>query len=176
MAKIDLLATLFPEFFQTERSAERHPEVEAQRLSDTPLAAPLRAVSAHATSSLAELSRLAAARGHETSRFGQKVGRLFSTIRDRFADHLIDTERSYRGTLLGVRHGLDLVVLVGAVARAQGDAELAEFCDRWLETRTRLANELQARLVWFAQHPERARAHPKSVSAPPDHSHPAGSA
>jgi hypothetical protein len=176
MSEADLLTTLFPEFFQTERSAERHPELEAQRLSDTPLAAPLRAVSEHATSSLVELSRLAVARRHETSRFGQKLGRLFSTIRDRIADQLIDAERSYRGTLLGIRHGLDLVVLVGAVARAQGDAELAEFCDRWLETRTRLANELQARLVWFAQHPERARAHPKSVSAPPDHSHPAGSA
>lgn len=175
MSKVDLLTTLIPEFFQTERSAERHPELEAQRLSDTPLAGPLRAVSEHATSSLAALAGLAAARGHETDRFGEKVGRLFSTIRDRFADHLIDAERSYRGTLLGIRHGLDLVVLVGAVARDKQDVELAEFCDRWLETRTRLANELQARLAWFAQHPERARAHPKHVSTP-DHSQPAGSA
>lgn len=176
MSKVDLLTTLFPEFFQTERSAERHPMLEARRLSDTPLAAPLRAVSEHATSSLAELSRLASARGHGASRLGEKIGRLFSTIRDRFADHLIDTERSYRGTLLGIRHGLDLVVLVAAVARARGDLELAEFCDRWLETRTRMANELQARLAWFADHPERARAHPKGVHAPPDHSQPAGSA
>jgi len=176
MSDADLLTTLFPEFFQTERSAERHPELEAQRMSDTPLAAPLRAVSEHATSSLADLTRLAAARGHETSGFGMWVGRLFSTLRDRVADHLIDAERSYRGTLLGIRHGLDLVVLVGAVARHQQDRELAEFCDRWLETRTRLADELQARLAWFAEHPERARAHPKHVRASSDHSQPARSA
>jgi hypothetical protein len=162
MAQDDLIGALFPEFFQTERSAERHPELEAQRLSDTPLAEPLRAVSKHATASLAELSRLAAARGHEGSRFGARIGRLFSTIRDRFADHLIDAERSYRGTLLGIRHGVDLVSLVAAAARARGDAELADFCAGWLQTRTRLVDELQQRLAWFAEHPERARAHPKN--------------
>jgi hypothetical protein len=163
MSNNALLPNLFPELFQTERSAERHPELEAQRLSDTPLAGPLRAVSRHATSALSEFARLARERGLSGSQSGKHIGRLFSTLRDRFADHWVDAERSYRGTLLGIRHGVDLVRLVTAAARLQGDAELADFCAAWLRTRTQLVADVEAQLDWFAAHPDRARAHPKST-------------
>jgi hypothetical protein len=162
MSKPDLISTLFPEFFQTERSAQRHPALEAQRFEGTPLAAPLRAVSTHASQVLAELPKLAAARGLSRAEAGRHVGRLFSTLRDRIADHLIDAERSYRGTLLGMRHGIDLVQLLSAVARTKSDAQLADFCEAWLQTRTGLVKDVEAQLAWFAAHPERARSDPKS--------------
>jgi hypothetical protein len=171
MANNDLLSTLFPELMQTERSAERHGAIEAQRLRDTPLGEPLMHVSKHASAALVRLSRLADARGLHGSRIGIRVGRVFSTLRDRVADHLIDAERSYRGTLLGIRHGVDLVRLVAATAEARGDAELQNFCDEWLETRTHLAHQLESRLAWFAHHPERARSNPKNARRATDRIH-----
>jgi len=163
MANDKLLSTLFPEFLQTERSASRHGAIEALRLRDTPLGEPLMYVSKHATASLPHLSRLAESRGFRGRRLGIWVGRIFSTLRDRVADHMIDAERSYRGTLLGIHHGVDLARLVAAAAETSGDAELQDYCKEWLGVRTHLVQELESRLSWFAHHPERARSHPKNT-------------
>jgi hypothetical protein len=150
----ELLTTLMRELFQTEQSAERHPTREADRLGDSAPAQALRAVASHAQRVLTELPQLTRDVELPDSMLGRGVGLLFSRVRDTIADKLVDAERSYRGTLLGMRHGVDLVKLIRHVADASGQVEIAGFATRWLEEREPLVAGVEAALAWFAQHPE----------------------
>jgi hypothetical protein len=151
-----LLQNLFHELFQTEQSAALHPQREARRLGTVPPADALRQVAEHARRVLDELPELAERRKLPVSRIGQLVGLMFSNARHWFADRLIEPERSYRGTLLGMRHGVDLVTLIRDSALVEGDAELAEWCTRWLVEREPLIEAVAAQLQWFAETPEAA--------------------
>lgn len=151
-----LLKSLTHELFQTERSADVHPQREAERLGDIPPAEALRAVSAHAHEVLQELPALAKKHGLPDSFAGQAIGEFFSDMRQLLADRLIEPERSYRGTLLGIRHGVDLVELMRQVARVRGNGELAEWCAGWLAKRQPLVDAVAAQLAWFAQFPDQA--------------------
>lgn len=151
------LANLVRELFQTEESAKHHPMLEAERLGEVPPAMALRAVAAHARRTLAELPPLVRRHDLPVSNGGRRVGAAFSTIRDRLADLLLTAERSYRGTLLGMRHGVDLVILIQSVARMEGDTSLANWCDHWLERRRPLVEAAAQELAWFAANPARAR-------------------
>lgn len=153
-----LLRTLFPELFQTERSARRHPAREAARLVDGPAAAAMRAVAADAEHAEHELRRLAEARGLAAAEGGSAVGRLFSELRDKAADRVIDAEKSYRGTLLGLHHGVGVVRLLADAARAGNDGELAASCERWLARRVPLVETAEAALRYFAERPDVALA------------------
>lgn len=162
-----LLITLFRELFQTEQSARLHPLREAERLGDAPPSEALRAVAEHATRALSELSGLAERNDLPVSLAGTAVGAFFLNCREFVADQLIDqlveTERSYRGTLIGVRHGVDLVELISHVAAAQGKQELVDWCEGWLQERKPLVDELVQSLQWFAQSPEKATERPATV-------------
>lgn len=149
-----LLVKLFHELFQTEQSAVSHPQREAERLGSVPPAQALRETSAHAERVLKELPELAAQHNLPTSRIGQSVGQLFSNMRQWFADHLLDEERSYRGTLLGLRHGVDLVLLIRHAARVEGDPGLEGWCTTWLTERVPLVDEVAAQLAWFGATPQ----------------------
>ncbi len=150
----ELLRSLFHELFQTEQSAHRHAMRECERLGATGPGDALRAISTHAVGVLRELPALARDEQLPVSRLGQLVGTMFSKARDLFADRLIDEERSYRGTLLGMRHGVDLVKLIRHVADASGRVEIGGFCTRWLETREPLVAAVEQQLSWFAHHPD----------------------
>jgi hypothetical protein len=152
MKRPRLLPSLMTELFQTERSAYRHPIREAKRLGDVPPAIALRAVAAHANEVLDELPELARARGLSAAGVGMIIGETFSDVRHFFADRLIDRERSYRGTLLGMRHGIDLVRLLRAAAEDEADAELVSWCERWLGVRERLVAGVERELEWFGHH------------------------
>jgi len=151
------LANLVRELFQTEESAKHHPLAEAERLGEVPPAEALRAVAVHARRTLAELPPLV--RGHDlpVSDGGRTVGAAFSAIRERVADLMLTAERSYRGTLLGMHHGIDLVILIQSLARMEGDVELASWCEQWLERRRPLVEAAVQELAWFAANPARAR-------------------
>lgn len=152
----ELLVTLFRELFQTEQSAQLHPLREAKRLGDAPPAAALRLISEHATRALAELPGLAEKNALPVSKLGKSIGAFLSNAREFVIDQLVEAERSYRGTLAGVRHGVDLVELIGHVAEAQGNRELADWSAAWLQERKPLVEELVKSLQWFAQRPEEA--------------------
>lgn len=146
------------ELSQSEHSAIVQPRREAKRLGAIPPADALRAIADHAAAmrprfdALVE-GRRASRRGIEIGRF---VGEMFSRLRRTLFDHLIDTERSYRGTLLGCDHGIDVVHLLRAVAREDGDAHLAGFCDEWLAARMPLVRDAQDALAYFAANPSLA--------------------
>jgi hypothetical protein len=153
-----LVETLLRELFQTENSARLHPVREAERLGDAPPARAMLALAAHATTTLDDLHGVAAVRSLPTSLGGLTAGRLFSTVRDRALDLVLTTEKSYRGTLLGLRHGIDLVTLLRDAALAADDRSLADFCDRWLAERVPLLADAASELKWFGRRPERALA------------------
>ena len=84
------------------------------------------------------------------------MGATFSALRRWIFDHLLHRERSYRGTLLGLRHGIDLVRLVGHLADELGEVELSVWCDQWLERRLGRIEAAEEQLAWFARHAETA--------------------
>jgi hypothetical protein len=151
-----LLRGLMRELFQTETSAVQHCRREAERLSEAPPARTLHEISSQAASFLKELPHVAAAHDLPKSAGGMMIGALFSEARDKVVDRLIRTERSYRGTLLGVRHGIDLVQLLAQTAHEAGYTELYLFCERWLAARQRLVASLEREMVWFAKQPAEA--------------------
>ncbi len=160
-----LTKTLFPEVFQTENSAVLHPEREAKRLGGaTPPARAMRAISAHATAALRRLHALAAKRGRDSAESGGlAIGRLFSILRAFGSDLVLSSEKSYRATILGARHGLGVFMLLEQAALVEGDRELADFCAEWIAERSKLVEGAERELAWFAQNPDVAmtRAHSK---------------
>jgi hypothetical protein len=157
MTPSELVNRLIPEMFQTEESAKAHPKKDAERFPGTPPAAALLAVSAHAELTLVELQGLAKELGLEAHSVGRTIGRTFSMIREAVTDRVMSDEKNYRGTLLGLQHGVDLFTLVEATARRDGKTALALFCARWLEQRRPLVEAVRAQIPWFAEHLEHAR-------------------
>jgi hypothetical protein len=107
---------------------------------------------------------LAKKRKARTSSIGLIVGHLFSLTRDGFADFVLTSEKSYRGTLLGIHHGYDLISLFGRAAREEGDEELASWCDAWVKERGELIAAANDALQWFAQNPGIAMSNAKTRS------------
>ncbi|MDB4930400.1 MAG: hypothetical protein JWM10_2884 [Myxococcaceae bacterium] len=155
-ASATLLSRLFIELFQTEESAFQHPRIEAERLGDVSPAHAMAAVSAHAARSLEELRALARTEKLATSTLGARVGDFFSAVRDVIADRTLDREKTYRGTLLGMQHGLGVVTLLEATAMAHGRTAIAAWCWSWLAERRPLVEQVNAALAWFAANPDRA--------------------
>jgi hypothetical protein len=151
-----LLISLTRELFQTETSAAQHCRREAERLGDTPPAKPLRAVSEHAEAVLRTLPALAEREHLPVSRGGKLTGAFFSELRDKMFDIVTDSERSYRGTLLGTRHGLDAVRMLRCVAEQLGRTALFDFCESWLTTRIVLVERVEEEMIWFAKNPSEA--------------------
>jgi hypothetical protein len=142
------------ELSQSEHSAIVQPRREARRLGDVPPAHALLAISEHAKAVRPRLDALierrTSARGIE---IGRALGELFSVVRTFVVDQMIDTERSYRGTLLGLDHGIDIVRMLAVISARDGDEHLAMFCDEWLTQRLALVDRARGELAWFADQP-----------------------
>jgi hypothetical protein len=161
-----LISVLMPEALQAEDSAASHCGREAERLGSAPPGISMRAVAEHAGRAGVALPALARTRGHEAAPAATRIGRLFSDVRDFGADLMVSSEKSYRGTLLGLHHGLGVFLLLEDAAVAVGDQALADFCTAWLSERTRLVADVERDLAWFAANPVRAlrRAMPPIVT------------
>ncbi|HMJ09897.1 MAG TPA: hypothetical protein VK524_00755 [Polyangiaceae bacterium] len=153
-----MLRSVVAELFQSERSASRHPAIEAERAGDTPPALPMQLVAAHAIRALSELQVLSDARQLNVGAGTRAVGRGLSAFRNQFADLGMRREQSYRMTLVGIRHGIDAVRLLREIALERADTELASWTDLWLEERLQLIARAEGQLNWFARFPEEALA------------------
>jgi hypothetical protein len=162
MTKRSLTLALFGEVGQTERSAIRHPRVEARRLGLSPPASALRAVADHAERAEPSFRALAEARGMARRSVGTAIGTLFSVGRDGLADFFLTTEQSYRGTLLGLRHGYDVVSVLRMAARVEHDIEVANWSDVWLAERAPLLDAIAGQMRWFVDRPALALSSAKS--------------
>jgi len=145
-----LLHRLGRELFQTETSARLHCRREAERLGEVPPARVLLTAAGHADESLKSMMEHTKRWELPLSIAGAVVGVVFSTTRDLVLDRLLSSEQSYRGTLLGMKHGVDLVRLINQLAQREGDFELLEWTDDWLRRREPLVQEAEAQLGWFA--------------------------
>jgi hypothetical protein len=157
----EILRKLLGELSQTERSASRHARRECRRYGSAPPARALLAVAEHADREQRQIADIVRRADMRSSRIGALVGESFSLARHLIADRVVDAERSYRGTLLGMRHGVDLVDLIRRVADASGEVEMGGFCTRWLEERRPLVDQVAHELAWFASHPQRATETPR---------------
>jgi hypothetical protein len=153
-ARSKMLQRLGRELFQSETSARLHCRREAERLGDVPPARLLIATAEHADASLKNMRENTKRWELPLSIAGAMVGVMFSTTREFVLDRLLSSEQSYRGTLLGMKHGVDLVRLINQLAQRQGDFVLLEWTDDWLRTREPLVQEAEARLSWFADNVE----------------------
>ena len=148
-----LVRSLMREFVQTERAAQLHCIKEADRLGAHGPAPTLRAIAAHAVSAMPEIDELVQQLEVPASRAGDLMGRALSFARSLIIDRAAGHERSFRGTLLGVRHGVDLVRMLGEVSDHAGLPGVRAMCHRWLATRQPLVDDLADGLCWFAEHP-----------------------
>lgn len=162
-----LLHNVVHEVFQTETSAVRHCRREAERLGATGPGRAMNAISEHAARVLEQLGPVCEREDLPVSVGGRALGAFFSEMRDKVVDRLMQSERSYRGTLIGLHHGIDLMKLVTLAAEAAGKPSLLDLCTDWIPARTALVERAVAELAWFVSHPERATelARPLNLAA-----------
>jgi hypothetical protein len=155
MTDLDQLCNkLCRELAQSEHDADVHTRREARRLGDAPPARALRAISAHAAASRPRLAALMRQRHQRVGLgLGRAVGAVFAVLRHAIFDRVIGAERSFRATLLGLRHGIDAMRLLRAVAAREGDLQLAGYCDDVLVERLVLVAHAERALGWFADRP-----------------------
>lgn len=144
------------ELAQSEYDAKHHTLREARRLGDVPPSHALRMIADHATQVRPRFEALIKGAQPVGVTLGRTFGELFSSLRHFLFDRMIDTERSYRGTLLGLRHGIDIVRLLREVALRQDDGAMVHFCDELLIERLSLIERAEQALAWFAEEPEQA--------------------
>ena len=161
MTELSLSKKLLGEAAQTERSAARHCRIEAERLPDTGPGRAMHAVCTHAEREEPKVHRLAEERGVAASKIGAAIGNAFSVGRDQVTDLLLTCEQSYRGTLLGMRHGRDLVDLMRLAAATEHDAALEAWATAWLAAREPLLAAAAAELRWFAENQAEAMKNAK---------------
>lgn len=141
------------ELAQTEQSAAVHCAREARRYGALPPGELLRAISEHAEVMRPSLRDLLEHEQSFGARLGRGIGEGLSTLRHLAIDRVVDAERSYRATLLGVRHGIDVARMLREVL-AQQEPVLADVCDELIEGRLSLVVEGERLLGWFAHHPD----------------------
>lgn len=146
------------ELAQSEHDAVIQTTREARRLHVCPPAEKLRAIAAHAEHLRPRLDALMLKHQPVGLRAARVVGEVFSGLRHYLFDRMLSTERSYRATLLGVRHGIDVAWLLRDVARREEQIRLFRFCDDMIAEREPLLREAERALSWFADHPAIAMA------------------
>jgi hypothetical protein len=155
-SRATLVESLLRELHQTERSCATHCRREAERFPGERPAYAMIHLAEHAEAVLNRMTPLG--KGGFGQKVAEGVGSFLSIFREAVLDRVVREERSYRGTLLGVRHGIDLVVLMRNAAISEKSDLLLEFADNWLDKRTVLWEEAVAALAWFDENPEKAMA------------------
>lgn len=156
-----LLDKLLRELQRSETQAIEAPPREARRLGESAPVLALRDVAAHAERMRARLLR--ALDGHGLAPSESRIGATFSTLRQLVADKVYDAERAFRGTLLDLRHGVEVVNVLREISRAEELFAVIRWCDDWLGARRTLVARVEAQLAWFAEQP-----HPPAAPDPRD--------
>ncbi|MEO8844503.1 MAG: hypothetical protein ABI591_21120 [Kofleriaceae bacterium] len=152
--RIRLRDKLCREIAQAEHDARIHARREAGRLGDVAPGRALLAIAEHA----AEIEPVLAKLTHQPlgRHLSRAVADVVSAARHFLFDRLLDSARSYRVTLLGLKHGVDATRLLREVVTLTGDVALLKFCDLVLVERLCLIEDAEQALAWFAEHSELA--------------------
>ncbi len=146
-----LLDKLLRELVRSEAHAIEHAPREARRLGAAPPVAALREVAAHAVEMRPRFDQLLD--GHNLVSAKSGIAATLSSLRHLVTDRMQDPERAYRGALLDLRHGLDVVRVLRDVARLDELFALIRWCDDWLSARRTLVARVEAQLAWFDEQP-----------------------
>jgi hypothetical protein len=146
-----LLDKLLRELVRSEAQAVDHPARESRRIGDVPPVEALRAVADHAVEMRPRFSKLID--GHNLASAKHGMAATLSSLRHLVTDRMQDPERAYRGALLDLRHGLDVVRVLRDVARLEELFALIRWCDDYLAARRTLVARVEAQLAWFAEQP-----------------------
>ncbi|MEO8554675.1 MAG: hypothetical protein ABI678_32080 [Kofleriaceae bacterium] len=146
------------ELAQAERDARLHPRREARRLADGDAAQALTAIADHADGIEPVLLKLLG-RASIGVKVAHAVASVFSGVRHLLVDRMIGRERSYRMTLLGIKHGVDVARMLREVAMLNHDVALLKFCDLFLVERLCLLEDAEQAFLWFAENPDIALGH-----------------
>ncbi|HEY0253851.1 MAG TPA: hypothetical protein VGC41_20115 [Kofleriaceae bacterium] len=146
------------ELLQAERSCRVHARREAKRQGAGAPADAMLALAQHADRCESQLEALLGLprRGVLAARVAAYA---FTNVRHGLTDRFIAHERTYRVTLLGIRHGLDAARLLSSIADREDMPDLATYLENLVAERTRLFESAVAALEWFADFPDRAAAH-----------------
>lgn len=145
------------ELAQAERDARLHPRREAKRLGEGQAAEALFAIADHADGIEPVLMKVLGQR--PGVKLAHAVASVFSGVRHLVIDRFIGRERSYRATLLGLKHGVDAARMLREVAALNQDVALLKFCDLFLVERLCLLEDAEQAFLWFAEQPEVALGH-----------------
>jgi hypothetical protein len=149
---VRLQQKLLRELAQSEYDAYLHTRREADRLGSCPPALVFLDISQHADGMRARLEALMEGNQSVGHALGTLVGRTFSNLRHYGVDRVLASERSYRATLLGLRHGLDATHLLRFVSRRLRTTDVSAFCDELISVREPSLARAVAALEWFANH------------------------
>ena len=103
--------------------------------------------------------------GHNLTSAKQGVAATLAALRQLVTERIQEPERAYRGALLELRHGLDVVRVLRDVARLEELFALIRWCDDYLGARRTLVARVEAQLAWFAEQPTQPAA-PESGETP----------
>jgi hypothetical protein len=151
-----LLDKLLRELVRSEAQAIEHAPREGRRLGEVPPVAALREVAAHAVEMRPRFHQLL--EGHNLTTAKHGVAATLATLRQLVTDRISEPERAYRGALLDLRHGLDVVRVLRDVARLEELFALIRWCDDHLAARRTLVARVEAQLAWFAEQPSLPQA------------------
>ena len=156
--RMRLYDKLARELLQSEHDAHLHGMREAERQVDVP-AREMMTIAYHAQRTEPELRRLVAERQPIGAMLALGVAKTFSHVRHFAFDHMLARERTYRATLLGMRHGLEAAYLLRAVADRARRTEVRDFCARLIMEREPMLQAAADAVAWFADHPKLALSH-----------------
>lgn len=151
-----LLDKLLRELVRSEQQTIDHVPREARRLGDVPPVQALRDVADHAVALRPRFHQMLD--GHNLTSAKQGVAATLASLRQLVTERIQDPERAYRGALLELRHGLDVVRVLRDVARLEELFALIRWCDDYLGARRTLVARVEAQLAWFAEQPTQPAA------------------
>jgi hypothetical protein len=103
----------------------------ASALEGTRFAKVLEGASSRVEELVTELGPRTAAYGVHGGPAAQGVGARIADLRGAVADRSVDTGMVMRLTVLDIEHVATLLRHLAELAKARGDAKLADFCDEW---------------------------------------------
>ena len=144
-----LLDRLIREIYRGEVHAAEHAARQEKLIGDVAPVLALREIAAHA---LAMRERFEAiVRGYDLQTGRNGFSATLSSLRGLVPDRMVDPERTYRTSLLDLRHGIDVVKLAREVARSEELFGIIRWCDDYLGARRTLVARVEAQLVWFVE-------------------------
>lgn len=81
------------------------------------------------------------------------VAQAFTNVRYYAFDRMLSHERTYRATLLGLRHGLDAAHLLHAAAKRGFRPQTTNLCGELIRLREPMLAKAVDAVTWFADHP-----------------------